>query len=398
MKLIFLKNNKLIISIWFIITLIGTLKQYIVGQKALLINDFLNSKINNYLIFKSVFYNTLAEKNLYNSYPNSYFDHNHYGPIFSLFIAPFALLPDYIGIVLWNFLNAALLLYAYNKLPLQKNYIPLISWICLNEFITSMLGQQFNPIMTSIIVLSYCYIVEEKEGKAAFLIVLGTFIKLYGIVGLAFFFFSKNKIKFIGYLVLWSIVLFVAPMILASPQFIFQSYFDWFDRLSVKNTENVALSNMQDISIMGMFRKIFDLPNLSNLLFIIPGITLFGSTYLKIKFYTEKRFQLLLLASVLIFTVIFSTGAESPTYIIAFSGVAIWFFSKRSWSKWDYFLLIFALLLTSFSATDLFPKMVRETFIKPYALKALPCVIIWFQIIFEMLTFTNSNQNFEKIK
>ena len=44
------------------------------------------------------------------------------------------------------------------------------------------------------------------------------------------------------------------------------------------------------------------------------------------------------------------------------------------------------MLLTSFSPSDLFPKFTRETYVKPYALKALPCVLIWFQISYELLT------------
>jgi hypothetical protein len=97
---------------------------------------------------------------------------------------------------------------------------------------------------------------------------------------------------------------------------------------------------------------------------------------------------------VLIFTVIFSTGSESPTYIIAFVGVAIWFVIQPiPISKFYIFLFIFALVLTSLSPSDLIPKFLRENYIRPYALKALPCVLIWFSIIYEMLTqkFTNYN-------
>lgn len=383
-KTIFL-NQKLITVIWLIIAAISAIKQFIVGQKALLLNDFLNSKINNYLIFKNVFYNTLAKRNLYAEYPNLHFDHNHYGPIFSIFIAPFALLPDSIGITLWSILNAGLLVFAIQKLPISKHKITLILLICLNEFITTILGQQFNPIMTSLIILSFIFIHEEKDIWSAFCITLGLFIKLYGIVGLAFFFLSKNKIKFIGWCFLWSIIFFVLPMLISSPEFIIQSYFDWFNRLVVKNNENIGVSNMQDISVMGMTRKITGFKELSNLFFIIPGILLFGLAYIKLELYSNLRYRLLLLSSVLIFTVIFSTGAESPTYIIAFVGVAIWFVIKDKVSNFEWFLFILAILLTSLSPTDLIPKFLRENYIKPYALKALPCLLIWLKIVYEIV-------------
>ena len=95
----------------------------------------------------------------------------------------------------------------------------------------------------------------------------------------------------------------------------------------------------------------------------------------------------MLLASVLIFTVIFSSGSESPTYIIAFAGASIWFMIQEfPGSKGILFLFVFAFLLTSMSPSDLFPKIIRDTYIKPYSLKALPCVLIWFVIIYQMLT------------
>ena len=93
----------------------------------------------------------------------------------------------------------------------------------------------------------------------------------------------------------------------------------------------------------------------------------------------------MLLASTLIFTVIFSSGSESPTYIIAFAGVAIWFIVQQNPKRpWVIALFVFALLLTSLSPTDIFPKPVKE-FIRLYSLKALPCTIIWLTIIYQMM-------------
>jgi len=91
------------------------------------------------------------------------------------------------------------------------------------------------------------------------------------------------------------------------------------------------------------------------------------------------------LASVLLFVVLFSTGSESSTYIIAFAGVGYWYWSapwKRS--KWDVGLMIFAFVLTSMSSSDLFPAFIRKEIVRPYALKALPCFVIWLKLVYEM--------------
>ena len=384
LNLSFFNNRLNIISIWMIITLLSAVKQLKIGN------------YNNYKIFKNVYFHTIEKLPLYKEYPLEYFDHNHYGPIFSLLIAPFAVLPDYLGIPFWGLFNAGILAWAITQLPLKSSQINAILWICLHELLTTLLGLQFNPMMTAIIILSFVYIEKGKDFWSAFFIVLGVFVKLYGIVGLAFFFFSKNKIKFILSLLFWCIVLFSLPMLISSPEYIIQTYQEWFARLIEKNNENTGLSSYQDISLMGMVRRFFQDSTIPNLPFLIIGVFLFGLQYIRIKEYKVESYRLMLLASVLIFTVIFSSGSESPTYIIAFVGVAIWFvIQPKPISNLYIALFIFALIFTSLSPSDLIPKDIKDNYIRPYALKALPCVLIWFAIVYEMLK--NKFKNYRSI-
>ena len=373
-------NFKIISILFILVAIIAATKQYWIQS------------YNNYLIFKYVFFHTIAQSSLYESYPNFYHDHNHYGPLFSIVIAPFALLPDFVGTILWNAANSLFLIIAVYNLKLSNFKKSLILWISLHEFLTSSLSYQFNPSIAAIIILTLLLIERKQDFWAAFLIIFGTFIKLYGIVGLAFFFFSEKKLQFCLSLIFWSLVLFLLPMLISTPEFIIQSYKDWFERLLEKNSENIYKSNMQDISLMGMLRKIFNYPNLSNLPVIVTGLIVFALPYLKINLYNNQHYRYLLLSSVLIFTVIFSTASESPTYIIAFMGIVIWFSTKEKPSGIDYALIIFAILLTSLSPSDLFPKSLRENFIKPYALKALPCFLIWLKIIWEMMILKSKKE------
>jgi len=375
---LFFTNKKYAIAVWLLLAVVSSLKQFFSGNP---------DKYNNYLIYKNVFYHLIDKVSLYKEYPDLYFDHNHYGPIFGLLIAPFAVLPDWLGMTLWSVFNTLVLIWAITQLPLKLPNTTILLWICAHEFLTTILSFQFNPIMTAIIILSFVYTDKKKDFWSAFLIVFGLYVKLYGIVGLAFFFFSKDKLKFIGSLFFWAIVLFVAPMLVSSPEYIVQTYIEWFDRLVVKNNENATLVSMQDISIMGMSRRILNDNSISNLPFLLFGIVLFALPYLRINMYKDLKFKLLLLSSVLIFTVIFSSGSESPTYIIAFVGVGIWFLLQtKPYSKIVIFLFVLALILTSLSPSDLIPRFIREDYIRPYSLKALPCILIWFVIIYQMMT------------
>ncbi|OCX54767.1 hypothetical protein BEL04_02525 [Mucilaginibacter sp. PPCGB 2223] len=367
-------NKTFVLALYFGLSLLFALKQ-----------DLLHV-YNNYKIYKYTFYDLIHQKNLFLEYPQFFEDKNHYGPVFAVLIAPFYLLPDGIAVMLWSLFNSFMLYKAVTMLPVDNKKQVAILLICTNELVTTSLSVQVNPFITSLIIFSFVFIRNGKDFWAALAIALGTFIKLYGIVGLAFFFFSQNKPKFALSMVFWFVVLFCLPMVFSSPHFVVQCYKDWYHSLSDKDIQNSG-STMQDISVKGMARRIFDVPNLSNIWFLIPGVALFFSSYLKIKNYRFVGFQLLILASTLIFPIIFSSSSESPTYIIAFAGVAIWYINApRPVSGLDIFLLVFALVLTSFSPTDLFPHYLSDHYTKRYALKALPCVVIWLKIIYETLT------------
>ena len=341
---------------------------------------------NNFLIFRGVFWHTIQKLSLYDFYPTEYNDHNHYGPVFSLVIAPFAVVPDAIGLLGWLVVLALGMYYAVRRLPLEEGRQIFLYWFCAHELLTALQMQQFNIAIAAIIIGSFAAIEKGKEVTAAFLIVLGTFVKLYGVVGLAFFFFVKRKPRFILALIGWSVVCFVAPMLISSPEYVIGQYVEWYERLAAKNGEN-TFSLMQNISLLGMIRKASGSASYSDLLVILPGLALFGLPYLRFGQYRHLAFRYAILSSVLLFVVLFSTGSESSTYIIPFAGIALWY-ATSPWKRsgWDVALLVFAFVLSSLSPSDLFPRSLREAYVLPYALKALPPTLIWLRLSYELLT------------
>lgn len=384
MKEKFLKillNPKYIFGVYLIVAIATALSKFSRGNQA----------INNYLIFKGVFFNTLDEKNLYLQYPEHYSDMNHYGVFFSLLIAPFAVMPDWLGISLWNVANTAIFLYAIHKLPFSDPKKALFALLCLQEYITAAVSLQFNVALVGLLMLSAIFVYERKEVQSATAIVVGIFVKLYGIVGLSQFFFIKNKVKFILSGIVIAILCLAIPMIYSTPQFVIQSYADWAHSLISKNNDNQVLGNMQDISLMGFVRRILGDASISNLTFLAFGVPLFALPYIRIKQYKNYAFQLMILASTLLFLVLFSSGSESPTYIIAVAGVMIWFTLQKEKTPFIIGLLVFVIILTCFSPSDLFPKFIKQNYIIKYSLKAVPCILVWLRVTYELLT-----KDFEK--
>lgn len=384
MKEKFLKillNPKYIFGVYLIISVVTAISKYMRGDYA----------INNYLIFKNVFFNTIHQKNLFIHYPDLYFDLNHYGVFFSALIAPFAMMPDWLGISLWNIANTFIFIYGVYKLPFFDAKKAIFGLLCLQEYITAALSLQFNVALTGLLLLSAVYIYERKEVQSVTAILVGVFVKIYGIVGLTQFFFIKNKAKFILSGIGIAILFFVLPMAYSSPQFVIQCYSDWFQSIVEKNNENQVLGNMQDISLMGFVRRILGDASISNLVFLAFGLPLFALPYIRIKQYKHYAFQLMILASTLLFLVLFSSSSESPTYIIAVTGVLIWFFLQKERTPLIIGLLVFVVIFTCFSTSDLFPKFVKENYIIKYSLKAVPCIVIWLRVTYELLT-----KDFEK--
>ena len=132
------------------------------------------------MIFKYVFWHTWNQTSLYASYAE-YFDTNHYGPFFSLIIAPFAVVPLPVGLILWHVLMALLLYVCIRKLPLNQGKQIFIYWFCAHELLTALFMDQFNIVTVALIVASFYCVEKQKDILAACFIMIGTFVKLYGL-------------------------------------------------------------------------------------------------------------------------------------------------------------------------------------------------------------------------
>jgi hypothetical protein len=375
-----LTNNRVpvLTVIWFLFPMLACIAEISRGL----------GDINNYLIYKQVFWHTIEQRHLYLSYPQEYADVNHYGPLFSVLIAPFALMPVFVGCFFWCLLNVAVLFYAIKKLPvtiLQQRWILLIA---VFELITSIHSVQFNPMLCGMILLSFTALEKEDVALSTFLIVAGTLIKIYSVVGLLFFLFTPHKKKFILYCAGWFVVLFCLPMLLSSPSFIIESYKNWLAVIVEKNGQNIVSSmnaGMQDISVMGMIRRTFGAYQMPNFYVTLPAGILMLLPLGRVDFWKNQAYRLHYLALLLLGLVIFSSSAESPTYVIAVVGYLIWHVQQPNNNTLGFkMLMALVLLLTIFSPTDLFPRFIREQYVLRYSLKALPCFIAWLAVVYTL--------------
>jgi hypothetical protein len=341
---------------------------------------------NNYQIFRYSYHHAIADKDLYAAYPKEYGDFYYYGPVFPVIMAPLALLPSGAGFLLWEAGNAIALLLAVHLLPFSTKQKVQLLLLCAIEYANSVFYMQFNPAIAAIIILSFLLVERGKEQWAAMLIMLGTLIKLYPVVGLVFFLFSKNKPKFMIWLAVWCMFFLLLPLVLSSPSFVYNSYHQWMAAVSQKSASNTEFTASQDICLMGMVRRISGHRDIPNLPFILAGLVIYAVPLLRFNQFKSFTFRAQVLASSLIMVIIFSTGAEHPTYIIAVAGVFIWMLiQERPYTALNITLMIFVLTLTGLGLTDAVPEFIRQPYIAKYSLKALPVVIIWLIISRELI-------------
>ncbi len=348
--------------------------------------DIEYTNYNNYVIFSQSFHHLKNNQDLYILHPEEHWDLFKYTPTFSAFFGLFALFPDWLGVNLWNLVNALVLLSAIYYLPrlnnTQKGWVLLI---VLLEFTGAAMGEQSNALIAGLLVFSFGLLENKKFLIASLCIVLTVFIKLFGVVGFALFLFYPQKWKLALYSLGWTLIMLLVPFI----------FIDYEQYMTLISSYGNMLSNDQMISngfsVMGWLNSWFSL-NVSSLVVVLTGVGMFLLPLARFKAYKYFSFRYLTLASVLLWVIIFNHKAESPTYIIAMTGVALWFIEGGK-KPINIVLLVLALMLVSFSSTDLFPSSLRKDFIQPYAMKAFPCILIWLKIIYDMMLIKTDRVN-----
>lgn len=189
----FLTHKQTIFGLCVLLAAFVAVKQYRAHFNPDHAASAVGTRYNNFLIYKSSFQHLLENKNLYLAYPDEYEDHYLYGPSFSALFAPLAVLPNFLGILLWCLLNTVVFWIAIRQLPIDNKKQCLIFWIALNSLYTTLVNLQINCLLSAFIIMSCAQVHRKNDWLATLFILLGTFIKVYGIVGFVFFFFSKQK-------------------------------------------------------------------------------------------------------------------------------------------------------------------------------------------------------------
>jgi glycosyl transferase family 87 len=344
------------------------------------LNQFIgrqHTDYNNYVIFKYSFFHLLSGSNLYGLHPQDHWDYYKYSPSFAALMGMLAYLPDVVGLSLWNIFNAAALFLAIRLMPFNTKTQSLLMWFVVVDMVTSMQNAQSNGLMCGLMVAGYGCLHHNKLIWAALWIVLATYIKVYGAIAFCMFLFYPGKLKFIIYALLWTVILGAIPLLFTPWHTLLWQYQNWLELMKADATSSVGLSVASWLETWFGFK-----PGMAAI--TLTGLAIFLIPFARFRLYSNEVYKLLILASMLIWVIIFNHKAESPTYVIAVAGVGIWYFAMPK-VGWRSAVLLFVFVFTSLCVTDLFPPYVRLHFIYPYKIKAFPCILAWCIIVVELL-------------
>ncbi len=361
--------------ILLLMSIIASLQRLKLGPKE--IGGQMATHYNNFIIFKNSFFHLSNHQNLYLWYPAEQWDQFKYTPTFAAFYSIFTCFDNWIGLNLWNGLNITVLFLAIFALPLPKVDVKAkMLLFVLIELITSMQSQQTNALNVGLIVLGFANMEKKNYFWAVFFIVCTFYTKIYGISAAVIWFFYDNKIKNIFYGIFWLVVLGLVPLIFVDFSQLQWQYQNYLQLIQEDHVISYGLS------VINILRKWFSW-EVNKVAMIAFGLGMTLSPLLWVKRYDNPLFRYLFMGNFLIFLIIFNHKAESPTFIVAAVGVAIWYFSQKE-SQINLILVILTFFFAWLAPTDLYPRFIREHFFEAYSIKVVPCLLVWCKALYDM--------------
>jgi Glycosyltransferase family 87 len=377
----YLLNPTLVLSIYCLAAVILTLVKLAPGSFEQ--NGFHYHPLQNFAIFRNSFFHLIHHQDLYARFDAEQWDLYRYSPTFALLFAPFAVLPYGLGAVLWNGLNALALLWAIRSIPIGDEHTKmLVLWFVFLSTLNSISNAQSNALMAGLMLGAWNAQERKRPALSSFLIVLSVFVKLFGVFALLPCLLCQGRKRLLIYATAWGAIMAALPLVAVQPAQLLALYRGWYATVEAFSEARLGLS------VMGFLRAWFhlELPQTYVVLagaFILLAVALRGPRH-------DPRFRLLAAASVLIFVTIFNYAAESPTFVLAVTGCALWYFFQAR-TPANLALLVAVFLFTSLSSTDLVPRALRREFLETYVIKAVPCILVWIKLQYDMLRFDESN-------
>jgi hypothetical protein len=253
-------------------------------------------------------------------------------------------------------LNAAALYWAVRGLVSGADRTKmLVLWFAFLSMLNAISNAQSNALMAGLMIGAWNAQERKNPAVASFLVVLSVFVKLFGVFALIPCLLSGGRRRLLAYAAGWGVVMAALPLVAVRPAELVALYQGWYATVRAFSEARLGLS------VMGFLRAWLHLEIPQNYVvlagaIIMTGVALRGAM-------REVRFRLLVMASVLIFVTIFNYAAESPTFVLAVTGCALWYFFQARTTAADSRISVHVCLIHgpgSARATARIPGNIRD--------------------------------------
>ncbi len=331
---------------------------------------------NNFAVFRWAAINLLAGTDLYAAHPGQHVDFYKYSPTFALLFLPFARPPFALALLAWNLLNALLLYYALVRLLPGRPGVIALALVYL-ELLLSMQYTQSNALVTASMILAFLAFEHGRQLGAAVWIALGTFIKLFPLAGVALALVHPRRWRFALILAGLAVALAALPLVVVSPDALAAQYRSW-RAIEAADTLNRGYSLMQYLYMwFGADWPNWPVQLAGTMLLLLP-------LALGRRRWGEYRFRLRFFCSILVYVVLFNHQSETATFVIAFTGIAIWYAGSER-TTWRTAIAASMVLVMVLHDVEIVPLWVKDQIFVPHRLKGIPCLVAWFVMQAELL-------------
>jgi hypothetical protein len=332
--------------------------------------------INNWRMARFSFYQLLHGANLYAPYPAQYYDLYQYSPTFALLVAPLALPPMWLGLLLFDTFNIAVFYYAVRRLlPGRQGLIALL--ILYFEVLRSSQNTEINTLVVGLIALAFLWLESGRVGRASAAIAIGASIKIFPLAAGALALPHRWRWRFGVALATGLALAVLAPLLVTPAATLLQQYHWWF---ALERHYGSALRIESLMALLSLF---------------VPGVwpnwpvQLAGTALLLLPYVVRRAdwgdagFRRAMLCFLLLYVILFNHQAESPTFIIAMTGVVVWYLTgPRRW--YHHALMALSWVLVSLSS-EVLPASVLNVCCRPYHYKTIPILLVWLVMLWELL-------------
>ena len=355
-----------------------------VGSAALVtLQQAVLGRSNNFRVFRSASLNLFAGRDLYAAHPEQHFDLYKYSPTFALLFAPLAYLPFALAYLCWTLLNALLLWYALDRLLPNRPATVALALVYL-EVLFSMQYGQSNALVAALLILAFVALEQGRQGHAAALIGVDAFIKIFPLAGVSLALFHPRRARFALLAAAALVGLALLPLAVVPPHELAAQYRSW-RAIEAADAPNRGYALMQYLYMVGL-----DWPNWS--VQLAGTVVLLLPLALGRRRWDDAAFRRLFLGTLLVYLVLFNHQSERATFVIAYTGIAIWYVSAPRPVDWvRTAVMALTLLVMVVHDVEIVPRWVKNEILIPYRIKGIPCLVAW--LVMEWQLFVTARRS-----